>query len=94
LPPLEEPQRDGKPLALDAKKYANAIAGEIASVKPPMPITDFREHPKVADGASDLLEKVFGKDKLSTRVVLGVASLPLGMPVELELVLEVEAGKL
>ena len=28
--------------------------------------------------------------KLSTRVVLGVASLPLGMPVELELVLEVE----
>ncbi len=53
---------------------------------------DFREHPKVADGASELLEKVFGTEKLSTRVVLGVASLPLGMSIELELVLEVEAG--
>jgi enamine deaminase RidA (YjgF/YER057c/UK114 family) len=50
---------------------------------------DFREHPKVADGASELLEKVFGTNKLSTRIVLGVASLPLGMPIEVELVLEV-----
>ena len=50
---------------------------------------DFREHPKVADGASELLEEIFGTDKLSTRIVLGVASLPLGMPIEVELVLEV-----
>lgn len=50
---------------------------------------DFREHPKVADGASELLLKVFGAEMLSGRVVLGVASLPLGMPVEIELVLEV-----
>ncbi|WP_448950709.1 RidA family protein [Labrys neptuniae] len=52
---------------------------------------DFREHPKVADGASELLLKVFGPDMLSGRVVLGVASLPLGLPVEVELVLEVAA---
>lgn len=52
---------------------------------------DFRDHPKVADGASELLLKVFGKEMLSGRVVLGVASIPLGMPVEIELVLEVEA---
>ncbi|TIX87762.1 RidA family protein [Rhizobium sp. P44RR-XXIV] len=50
---------------------------------------DFRDHPKVADGASELLLKVFGAEMLSGRVVLGVASLPLGMPVEIELVLEV-----
>ena len=50
---------------------------------------DFRDHPKVADGASDLLVKVFGAGMLSSRVVLGVASLPLGMPVEIELVFEV-----
>jgi enamine deaminase RidA (YjgF/YER057c/UK114 family) len=52
---------------------------------------DFRDHPKVADGASDLLVKVFGAAMLSGRVVLGVASLPLGMPVEIELVFEVAA---
>ncbi|EJT04799.1 RidA family protein [Rhizobium sp. CCGE 510] len=51
---------------------------------------DFRDHPKVADGASEMLLSVFGEEKLSGRVVLGVASLPLGVPIELELVLEVE----
>jgi enamine deaminase RidA (YjgF/YER057c/UK114 family) len=51
---------------------------------------DFLAHPKVADGASELLRDVFGADKLPVRIVLGVASIPLGMPVEIEVVLEVE----
>jgi len=51
---------------------------------------DFRDHPKVADGASQMLLQVFGEEKLSGRVVLGVASLPLGVPIELELIVEVE----
>lgn len=53
---------------------------------------DFREHAKVADGASELLQAIFGTEKLSSRIVLGVASLPLGVPIELELVLEVDDG--
>jgi hypothetical protein len=44
--------------------------------------SDFREHPKVADGASELLQSIFGTDRLSPRIVLGVSSIPLGMPVE------------
>ncbi|RDJ15442.1 RidA family protein [Rhizobium grahamii] len=52
-------------------------------------VGDFRDHPKVADGASDVLTKVFGPDMLSGRVVLGVASIPLGLPIEIELVVEV-----
>ncbi|MEO6937131.1 MAG: RidA family protein [Collimonas sp.] len=50
---------------------------------------DFREYPKLADAASELLESVFGKERTSSRIVPGVASLPLGMPVELEVILEV-----
>ena len=50
---------------------------------------DVREHPKIADGASELLQDVFGKDKNPSRLVYGVASLPLGVPVELELIFEV-----
>ena len=50
---------------------------------------DFRDLPKVADGASELLQDVFGKDKNPCRLVYGVASLPLGTPVELELIFEV-----
>ena len=52
---------------------------------------DFRDHPKVADGASELLVKIFGTEMLSARIVLGVASAPLGMPVEVELVFEIAA---
>ena len=50
---------------------------------------DVRDQPKVADAASDLLQDVFGKDKNPCRLVYGVASLPLGTPVELELIFEV-----
>jgi enamine deaminase RidA (YjgF/YER057c/UK114 family) len=52
---------------------------------------DVRDQPKVADGASDLLQDVFGKDKNPTRLVYGVASLPLGTPVELDVIFEVSA---
>ena len=50
---------------------------------------DFREHPKVADAASELFVSVFGSDKTSTRLVLGMASLPVGVCVVLEVILEV-----
>src|SRR5438094_6581568 len=51
---------------------------------------DVRDQPKVADAASELLQDVFGKDKNPCRLVYGVASLPLGTPVELEVILEVQ----
>jgi enamine deaminase RidA (YjgF/YER057c/UK114 family) len=50
---------------------------------------DVYDQPKVADGASELLQDVFGKDKNPCRLVYGVASLPLGTPVELETIFEV-----
>ena len=54
---------------------------------------DVREHPKVADGASQLLEDVFGKDKNPSRLIVGVASLALGVPVALELIFEVSNSR-
>jgi len=45
--------------------------------------------PKIADGASELLQDVFGKDKNPCRLVYGVAGLPLGVPVELETIFEI-----
>ena len=50
---------------------------------------DVRDQPKVADGASELLQDVFGKDRNPCRLVYGVASLPIGTPVELEVIFEV-----
>ena len=51
---------------------------------------EFTEHAKVADAASELLRDVFGEQTVSSRLVFGVASLPLGSPVELEVILEVK----
>src|SRR5438552_16325710 len=50
---------------------------------------DVRDQPKVADAASELLQAVIGKEKNPSRLVYGVASLPLGVPVALEIIFEV-----
>jgi len=50
---------------------------------------DVRDQPKVADGASTLLQDVFGAARNPCRLVYGVASLPLGVPVELDVIFEV-----
>jgi enamine deaminase RidA (YjgF/YER057c/UK114 family) len=54
-------------------------------------VGDIRDQPKVADAASQLLQDIFGKGKSPCRLVYGVASLPLGTPVELEVIFEVNA---
>jgi enamine deaminase RidA (YjgF/YER057c/UK114 family) len=50
---------------------------------------DFYNQPIVADAASEILRDVLGEDRMSVRSVLGVATLPLGAPVMLEVVFEV-----
>ncbi|MGB9415853.1 MAG: RidA family protein [Acidobacteriaceae bacterium] len=50
---------------------------------------DFSDHVRVADAVSDLFRDLFGADRMAVRSVMGVASLPLGMPVELEVTFEV-----
>jgi enamine deaminase RidA (YjgF/YER057c/UK114 family) len=50
---------------------------------------DFFDQPRVADAVSDLFRDIFGSEKTAVRLVIGVASLPLGMPVELEVIFEV-----
>jgi enamine deaminase RidA (YjgF/YER057c/UK114 family) len=49
------------------------------------------DQPQVADGASQLFKEIFGADRMSARLVIGVASLPLGVPIELEVILEAKA---
>ncbi|TYL89937.1 RidA family protein [Bradyrhizobium rifense] len=52
---------------------------------------DLVDQPRVADGASELFNKVFGPDKMSARLVIGVARLPMDTPVELEVILETKS---
>lgn len=47
------------------------------------------QQPRIADGASELLRDVFGDEMRSVRKVVGVTSIPLGVPVMVEILLEV-----
>jgi enamine deaminase RidA (YjgF/YER057c/UK114 family) len=51
---------------------------------------DFIDLPGVADAASDLFRDVFGSENMAVRSVIGVASLPLGVPIELEVTFELK----
>jgi enamine deaminase RidA (YjgF/YER057c/UK114 family) len=94
----EDGRKAAEMACLNALSAANAHLGGLDKIKGVAKLGvyiatdgDFRDHPKVADGASELLVRVFGAGMLSSRIVLGVASLPLGMPIEIELVFEIAA---
>lgn len=52
--------------------------------------SEFTDHPGVIDGCSDLLVGVFGERGRHARAAVGVASLPMGIAVEIEMIVEVD----
>ena len=50
---------------------------------------DFKDQPKVINGASDLLVEIFGEAGRHARSAVGMQALPNGIPVEIEMILEV-----
>ncbi|HSH07071.1 MAG TPA: RidA family protein [Burkholderiales bacterium] len=53
---------------------------------------DFADQPQVINGCSDLFVEVFGARGRPARSAVGMGSLPMGIPVEIEAVVEVEAA--
>ena len=94
---VEEGRRATRLAALNALALAKEHLGSLDRVTRVVRLgislattPEFREHPKVADAASELLVSVFGADHRSTRLVFGMASLPLGVCVVLESIFEIE----
>lgn len=82
--------------ALNALAAAVSVAGSLSAIARIVKVTafiasdpGFTDQPKVANGASELLLEVFGEAGRHARSAVGVASLPLGAPVEVELIAEV-----
>jgi enamine deaminase RidA (YjgF/YER057c/UK114 family) len=93
---LESARKAARVAALNALAVVRAYLGSLDRVARIVRLGvlvatagDIRDHAHVADAASELLQEIFGRDKNPCRLVYGVASLPLGTPVELELVFEV-----
>ena len=53
----------------------------------------FAEHAPVADGASDLFVKIFGTETGHVRLVYGVQSLPIGAPLIVDVIFEIEPAR-
>ncbi|MER5210247.1 RidA family protein [Streptomyces sp. NPDC002838] len=70
-------------VGLDSVVRVVKVTGYVASAP------GFTGQPGVVDGASDLFVSVFGEAGRHARSVVGVADLPLGSPVEIEIVVEV-----
>tara|TARA_Y100000768_G_scaffold177458_1_gene132784 strand:- start:535 stop:996 length:462 start_codon:yes stop_codon:yes gene_type:complete len=51
-------------------------------------IDDFKDQPKIINGASDLIASVFGEAGMHTRAAVSVNSLPLGVAVEVDAIFE------
>jgi len=93
--------KDGQEAARVASLNALAVAkehlGDMDRLKKLIKLTvlmatteDFTEHASVADGASDLFEEIFGHGAGHVRLVYGVQSLPIGAPVIVDTVFEIE----
>jgi enamine deaminase RidA (YjgF/YER057c/UK114 family) len=68
---------------LDRVKKVVKVVGFVASTP------DFTQQPAVINGASELLQQVFGDPGIHARSAVGVAVLPLDAPVEVELIVEI-----
>jgi enamine deaminase RidA (YjgF/YER057c/UK114 family) len=84
--------------ALNALAAAAAGAGRLNGISRVVKVTGFvasapgfNAQPRVVNGASDLIGELFGEAGLHARSAVGVAELPLDAPVEVELVVELEA---
>ena len=71
--------------SLDAIEQIVKVTGFVAATP------EFDAHPKVINGASELLGELFGEAGRHSRSAVGVASLPLGAPVEIELLVRVRS---
>ncbi len=92
---LEESKVAARLCTLNALAAAAAEAGGLNRIARVVKLTGyvasasgFNRQPEVLNGASELISQVFGDAGLHARSAVGVAELPLGAPVEVELVVE------
>ena len=86
--------------ALKALAAAKQHLGDLDRLKKLVRLTvliatteQFVDHAPVADGASDLFVQIFGRDAGHVRLVYGVQSLPIGSPLIVDTIFEIEPAR-
>jgi enamine deaminase RidA (YjgF/YER057c/UK114 family) len=72
--------------SLDRVKRVVKVLGMVNAVP------EFQDHPKVVNGCSDLFVEVLGEAGKHARSAVGMGSLPMGIPVEIECIVEIGAA--
>jgi enamine deaminase RidA (YjgF/YER057c/UK114 family) len=94
----DEAKEAAQQCALNAIAAVRSVVGDLDRVAQVVKVVafvastpDFTGQPQVANGASELLGKVFGDAGIHARSAVGVPVLPLDAPVEVEIVVRVQA---
>ncbi|MCA9292828.1 MAG: RidA family protein [Phycisphaerales bacterium] len=95
--PIELAQECARQCALNGLAALRAEVGDLARIRRVVRVggfvacaPDFTDHPKVINGASDLLVQLLGDAGKHARAAVGVPSLPLGAPVEIEFLFAID----
>lgn len=93
---VETGQSAARLCALNILAQAKAALGDLDRIAQVVRLTgfvaataDFADHPKVVNGASDLMVEVLGDKGRHTRAAVGVASLPMGSAVEVDAIIAI-----
>jgi len=94
---VEQAYRFARSVGLDLLAVMRAELGSLDRVRRVVKVLgmvnaapEFEDHPQVINGCSDLFVEVFGEAGRHARSAVGMCSLPMGIPVEIECVVEVE----
>jgi enamine deaminase RidA (YjgF/YER057c/UK114 family) len=94
---LEDGYKVAREVGINLLGSAKALLGSLDKVKRVVKVLGmvnsaegFGDQPKVINGFSDLMVEVFGENGRHARSAVGMAELPMGIPVEIEMILEVE----
>jgi enamine deaminase RidA (YjgF/YER057c/UK114 family) len=94
---LEDGVQAARRCAINVLAALKAELGELSRVHRIVKVTgfvasepDFTDQPKVINGASELFVEIFGEAGKHARSAVGMASLPLGVPVEIEAIVEAD----
>ena len=97
---IKQGQEAARIASLNALAVAKQHLGDLDRVKKLVKLTvlmatteQFTDHAPVADGASDLFVQIFGRDAGHVRLVYGVQSMPIGAPLIVDTIFEIEPAR-
>ena len=94
---VEQAYQHARSVGIDLLAVMKSELGSLARVKRVVKVLgmvnsvpEFEDPPKVINGCSDLFVEVFGERGRHARSAVGMAALPMGIPVEIECIVEVD----